>query len=371
MDERITPLVMPKWGLEMREGTIAGWRVDEGARLAVGTPVVEVETDKISNVVEAPDAGLLRRKVARDGETLPVKSLLGVLAEPEVADADIDAFVAAYAVPAADTAGADEVPAFEMAEVDGIRVRYVRRGPERGVPVLLLHGFGGDLGNWLFNLDALAEGAPVIALDLPGHGQSDARLPGTALAELARFVAAFLDRLGVERVHAVGHSMGGAIAARLALDAPARVASLALIGSAGFGTEIDGGYIDGFVAATSRRELKPVVERLFADPSLVSRALVDDLLRYKRMDGVAEALGALARALFPDGAQAELPGRALAGLGVPVLVAWGAQDRVVPAAHAAHAPPGATVAVLEGAGHMAMMEKAGEVNALLKRHLAA
>ncbi|HRZ62012.1 MAG TPA: acetoin dehydrogenase dihydrolipoyllysine-residue acetyltransferase subunit, partial [Rubrivivax sp.] len=72
----ITPLVMPKWGLEMRQGTITGWLVDEGARIEVGTPVVDVETDKISNAVEAPDAGLLRRKVARDGETLPVKALL-------------------------------------------------------------------------------------------------------------------------------------------------------------------------------------------------------------------------------------------------------------------------------------------------------
>ena len=69
----------------------------------------------------------------------------------------------------------------------------------------------------------------MIALDLPGHGQSDTRLPGASLADLAGFVAAFLDRLDVERVHAVGHSMGGAIAARLALDQPKRVASLARI----------------------------------------------------------------------------------------------------------------------------------------------
>lgn len=67
MDARITPLVMPKWGLEMREGTLAGWLVDEGTRLEVGTPVLDVETDKISNAVEAPDPGLLRRKVGQIG----------------------------------------------------------------------------------------------------------------------------------------------------------------------------------------------------------------------------------------------------------------------------------------------------------------
>jgi len=371
MADRITPVVMPKWGLEMREGTVSGWLVEEGARIAVGTPILDVETDKISNAVEAPDPGLLRRKVAREGETLPVKGLLAVLAEDDVPEADIDAFVAAFEVPAADAQGEDAGPAFDFAEVDGIRVRYARRGPESGVPVLFLHGFGGDLGNWLFNLDALAEVAPVIALDLPGHGQSDAKLPGATLADLARFVAAFLDRLDVERVHAVGHSMGGAIATQLALEHPARVASLALVNSVGLGAEINSGYIDGFVGAGSRRELKPVVEQLFADPSLVSRQLLDDLLKYKRLDGVTELLGALAKGLFADGRQADTPGLRLEGGKLPVLVVWGADDRVIPAVHAANAPAGATVEVLAGAGHMSMMEKHGEVNALLRRHIGA
>src|SRR5262249_9526839 len=116
MDPRITPLLMPKWGLEMREGTIAGWLVDEGTRLEVGMPVVDVETDKISNAVEAPDPGLLRRKVAKDGETLPVKALLAVLAEADVPDADIDAYVAAYEVPAAGDEDETSGPAYDWVE---------------------------------------------------------------------------------------------------------------------------------------------------------------------------------------------------------------------------------------------------------------
>ncbi|MEY2687966.1 MAG: Dihydrolipoyllysine-residue acetyltransferase component of acetoin cleaving system [Pseudomonadota bacterium] len=365
----ITPIVMPKWGLEMREGTIAAWLVEEGTRIAVGQPILDVETDKISNAVEAPDPGLLRRRVARSGDTLPVKALLGVLAELAVSDADIDAYIAAYEVPAAgvdDDAG----PAFDWTSVNGIKVRHARRGPESGVPVLFIHGFGGDLGNWLFNLDAIAEVAPVIALDLPGHGQSDPRLPGATLAELAGFVADFLDAIEVPRVHVVGHSMGGAIAARLALDQPMRVASLTLVNSAGLGPEINTGYIDGFVASASRRELKPVVEQLFADPSLVTRQLVDELLRYKRLDGVPELLGRLARTLFAGGRQTELPALELDGRGVPVAVVWGASDRIIPASHARNAPPGAKVAVLAGAGHMAMMEKASDFNALLRGHIA-
>lgn len=364
----ITPLIMPKWGLEMREGTVAGWLVDEGARIAVGTPVIDVETDKISNVVEAPDPGLLRRKIAKDGEVLPVKALLGVLAEADVSDADIDAYVAAYEVPAAGDDDGDAGPAYSYEEVDGIRVRYARRGPDRGVPVLFLHGYGGDLGNWLFNLDAIAEAAPVIALDLPGHGESTPKLPGTSLASLAGFVAALLDRLDVGRVHVVGHSMGGAIGAQLALDHPQRVASLTLVCSAGLGDEINGGYTSGFASAASRRELKPVVEQLFADPALVSRQLLDDLLKYKRLDGVGELLGTLGGALFANGHQAETPVAKVKG--VPMLVVWGAEDRIIPAAHAKNAPAGAQVEVLAGAGHMVMLEKASEFNALVKRFVA-
>ncbi|MBN3725108.1 acetoin dehydrogenase dihydrolipoyllysine-residue acetyltransferase subunit [Burkholderia sp. Ac-20379] len=366
----ITAVVMPKWGLEMREGTVQDWLVREGERIEVGTPLVDVETDKISNAVEAPDPGLLRRIVAQSGETLPVKALLGVLAEQAVSDAEIDAFIAAYQVPAAGGGEEDAGPAFEFAEVDGIRVRYARRGPEAGTPVLFIHGFGGDLNNWLFNLDAVAERHPAIALDLPAHGQSTVKLAGTTLEAQAAFVGRFMEAIGVPAAHLVGHSMGGGIAAQLAVTAPRKVASLALIGSAGFGEEVNAAYTDGFVKADSRRDLKPVAELLFADTALVSRQMLDDLLKYKRIDGVTEALDALGSQLFGGGRQRELPGRDLGSFGKPVLAIWGSEDRVIPSGHAQAAPNGAKVALLDGAGHMPQMEKANDVNALLREHLS-
>ncbi len=369
----ITPIVMPKWGLSMSEGTVVSWLVEEGTQISVGMPILEVESDKIANAVEAPDPGLLRRRLAAEGELLPVKALLGVMAPPEVSDAELDAFVAGYVVPAAAEGEDGEAgPDFLFAEVDGIRVRYARRGDaESGrLPVLFLHGFGGDLDNWLFNLDAVAAAAPVIALDLPAHGQSAVRLPGSgSLADLAGFVQHFLDSIDVERVHIVGHSMAGAIAAQLALDAPQRVVSLVLISSAGLGPEINAGYIEGFVAAATRRELKPVIEQLFADPGLVSRQMLDDLLKFKRIDGVSQALTQLGSTLFGGGRQAALPVAQLDCSKLPVSLVWGSEDRVIPAAHAGLAPAGAKLKVLEGAGHMVMMEKAGEVNALILEQL--
>ena len=368
----ITPIVMPKWGLSMKEGTVMSWLVDVGDEIAVGMPILEVETDKIANAVEAPDPGVLRRKVASEGELLPVKALLGVMADPAVSEADIDDYVAAYVTPSAEEdETADAAPATRWAEVDGLRIRYARRGASEGTPVLFIHGFGGDLDNWLFNIDALGEDLPVIALDLPGHGQSTVKLPGASIAALADFVARFLDVIDVERVHAVGHSMGGAIASQLALAHPRRVASLALIASAGLGAEIDTGYTEGFAKAASRRDLKPVLERLFHDPSLVSRQMIDDVLKYKRLDGVEALLLELNAGLFAGGRQVEQPGLELESTGKPVLVVWGQEDRIVPAGHAGNAPPGATVERFAGAGHMVQMERASEVNRLLRQHVGA
>ena len=98
--------------------------------------------------------------------------------------------------------------------------------------------------------------------------------------------------------------MGALVAGELPAAEPDRALSLTLIAPAGLESEIDQAYIDGFVAATGRKDLKPVLQRLFADPSLVNRSMVDDVLKYKRLDGVQGALEALRDQLFPDGAQA-------------------------------------------------------------------
>lgn len=89
----IKAIAMPKWGMEMSEGVVAEWHVAEGDKISAGDDIVDIETSKIVNTVTSHTGGILRRQVAKSGETLPVGALLGVLAAADVSDADIEQFI--------------------------------------------------------------------------------------------------------------------------------------------------------------------------------------------------------------------------------------------------------------------------------------
>ena len=114
-----------------------------------------------------------------------------------------------------------------------------------------------------------------------------------------------------------------------------------------------------------------MVGQLFADESLVTRQLVDDLLAYKRLDGVDEALHALADALLDGDAQRGDSAALLAAIGgaVPVTVVWGRADRIIPAAQA-ESVAGAVRHLIDGAGHMPHMERPAEVQAAIEETIA-
>jgi len=371
MSATIDRLVMPKWGMSMTEGKLVQWLVEKGTVLTVGDEVAEVETEKINGVVEAQSDGTLRRQVVGAGETVPVGALIGIVADGDVSEDEVQAVITEFKVPSPgegepEAAGAEP----EFVELSGRRLRYLRQG-EGDEIVVLVHGFGGDLEGWLFSQDAFAAEHTVYAVDLPGHGESSKAVGEGSLSDLASALEEFLDLHGHPRVHLVGHSLGGAVSASVALARPERIASLTLLGSAGLGPEINDEYVEGFVHASTRRELKPILELLFADPGLVTRKLVDEVLRNRRLDGAQDALSAIASRLFPGGHQTIDLSAGLAGLGLPLLVIWGERDRIIPAEHAANAPQTATVKVIPSAGHSPHIEAAREVNRLIGEHIQA
>ncbi len=365
MSEAIRPLTMPKWGLSMKEGKVVAWHITEGAQISPGDEIADVETDKILAAVEAQQAGVLRRRVAAEGELVLVGALLAVVGDAGTPDSEIDTFVADFQarfVPPQE--GEEEDAGAETVQVSGRSIRYLKRG-DKGDAVILIHGFGGDLNNWLFNQEAIAGRHTAYALDLPGHGGSAKDVGDGTLAAFGDVLLGFMQVLGIAKAHLVGHSMGGAIALTFAFAYPDRMASLTLIGSAGLGSEIDGAYIEGFIEAQRRKDMKPQLEKLFSNASLVTRQLVEDVLRFKRIDGVQDALRAVADKFCPGGTQVADLRDKLEEISVPVLVVWGDKDQIIPSSHAKGLTGTVRVKIIPDAGHMVQMEAPAEVNRLI------
>ena len=99
MSKKIEPLIMPKWGIEMDEGKLTEWLIDEGTTFSKGDPLVVIETDKISNEVEAEVDSTLRKKVVDADGTYAVGALLGIFASDDTSDEEIDEFINSYVAP--------------------------------------------------------------------------------------------------------------------------------------------------------------------------------------------------------------------------------------------------------------------------------
>jgi pyruvate dehydrogenase E2 component (dihydrolipoamide acetyltransferase) len=367
----IQPIVMPKWGLAMEEGTLTSWLVQNGSKIEKGQEIAEIETTKIANAFESPASGTLRRLVARPGDALPVGALLAVMASSAISDAEIDDFVSSFIVESPTDADTEGAAAERKLVRDGRELVFKAAGLNNvATPVVLIHGFGGDSDNWLFNLDELARSRPVYAVDLPGHGKSTKTTTGE-LGELARAVGDLLRELNGAKVHLVGHSLGAAVAFQILRDRPEAVASITGIAPAGLDDRINDDFIEGFISANKRKDVKAALRLLVGDPDLVSTHMIEAVQRYKRLEGAKEALRAIADKNLPAGRQAvnfrDLVKQDL----VPILIVWGERDAILDPTASRGLPSSVEVVRLENIGHMPHMEAASMVNDRLRRHFDA
>ena len=258
--------------------------------------------------------------------------------------------------------------------VDGTALRYIDEG--RGPPVVFLHGLGASMYAWRKNLAPVAAaGYRVIAFDNRGFGFSDKPATGYDNASYARLTVALLDSLHLPEAVLIGHSMGGAIAAEVAIAHPERVRGLVLISSAGLGARQPPLFHVGrwpvvgplLFAFRGRGLTERLLEATYADPSKVADADVDQYYAPVAEPEYGRSLRAVLREFRFDG----LAGR-LDHIAAPTLVLWGEADRLIPIALgralAAGIPRAAFLSVPR-AGHAVQEEAPEEVNRLLIRFL--
>ena len=256
-------------------------------------------------------------------------------------------------------------------------VRYVRAG--HGDPVILIHGLASSIYSWADVIGPLSEQFDVIALDLPGFGEST-KPPDLAFADLPKALLQLMDGLGLPRASMVGNSLGGAIALLLAEHSPSRVDRLVVIDSAGFGMRtaerpfmirVIGSPLAGAFAdrAPVKRLLTALTLRhLIHDRSKVTEERINEYVTpFLHADALESAQSLLASPVDEQFAAR------LTSIVAPTLVLWGRYDPWLPEAHADRfvaAIKGARKVVLE-TGHLPQEESPKDVARLIREHLAS
>lgn len=261
----------------------------------------------------------------------------------------------------------------------GGELHYTDEG--QGVPVIMVHGYGGSYRNWQKLNDSLKGQYRVIRLDLPGFGLSDLPGAGEEKVDFLRLYSDYftfmLDTLHVDSVYMIGNSMGGMMAWNAALQHPTTIKKLVLIGSAGYELEkIAQGvsklmnvpgmrlfYAKGMPLAMSEGGAR----RVYADTSRINHAEVANNNKLWNRQGNLEAAYRLMQShQFPDSSR-------IRDITTPTLIIWGRNDRIVPVAHAYKFQrdiKGAELVIIDTCGHVPMIERPGVTAAAVRKFLA-
>ena len=267
-------------------------------------------------------------------------------------------------------------------EIDGTAVNYVDIGDEGGHrPIVFVHGLSGQWQNWLENIPHFAQERRVVAMDLPGHGMTEMPQDKITIELYGNFVAELCRRLDLAPAVLVGNSMGGFVAAEVALRAPEVVERLMLLSSAGV-SQMDiakrpvlaAGKAAGFLATANVAQKRWIARRpvlrhwvmslIVRHPSRIKAdAMFEGLMKGADKPGFDDALRACLEYDFRD----RIP-----QIGAPTIVIWGEKDMIIPVKDAdafVSMIEGARKVILEDTGHVPMFERPPTFNKLLREFL--
>lgn len=265
----------------------------------------------------------------------------------------------------------------EAVVVDGNRIAYVECGEVDAPVVLLVHGLLADSGTWAEDLEPLAErGLRAIAIDLLGHGASDAPAGLYLLDDFALLLDDFMAALGLESATICGHSLGGAIAVHFGYHYPDRVERLVLVSAGGLGREVSPALrmlsLPGAEALTGAVMGRRTVQRVLRSPFVHRRFGVtpERLINLRRVgrslfraDQRAAFFRSLRGVIAPSGQRGSFLEMEYLAAHLPTLLVWAERDVIIPVAHARHTHqhlPGSELVVFAGGGHEPHRQNAEE-----------
>jgi len=280
--------------------------------------------------------------------------------------------------------------------VDGEVVNTIELGPDgadRSQPLVFVHGLSGCWENFLEQLPVMARDHRVVTLDLPGFGYSPMPSKEITISGYGRLLDGLLGQLGIDAAAVVGNSMGGFIAAELAIAFPQRVERLVLVSPAGISTREPLAPISPRLASRSPIPALTRIERILAASAAGLASRSDAVSRRARLRELSLSLAVRHAGRLPGPLVAEQlrgvgkPGflqafaaiidydfeERLQEIACPTLIVWGDHDRLVPVRDAdvfAALIPDSRKVIFEDTGHMAMLERPAAFNALLRDFLA-
>ena len=258
----------------------------------------------------------------------------------------------------------------------GAEIHYTDEG--QGIPLVMIHGFGGSFLNWNKLRDRTKDDYRVIRVDLPGFGLSDLPEPEGAKTDFVKqyrdFMTFFIDTLHLDSLYLIGNSMGGMMSWGTAADHPDKVKKLVLISSAGYDLEKISNKVARFFKIPFMEHLftrglplsssQSAAENVYADHSKINPESVKNNNMLWNRDGNIHAACAIVKN------QNDPDTGLIAKVKCPTLIIWGKDDKIVPVDHAPRFQrdiKGSQLLIFDTCGHCAMIEKPDQTAAAIKK----
>jgi len=325
---------------------------------------------KDENIRATPAA----RRLAKNN-TIPLKKVTGTGPMGRIEKNDVEDIInkiqKPFFVDAEKTGGesAEQILKERISNIGDHQLSFKHRGISGQTPLLFIHGFGSDSQTWRYSVGELSKTREVWTIDLPGHGDS-LEFPmeyesKNLFNEYVQILKEFLAKVGLKRVHLIGHSLGGGIALKLALIHLNSVSSLTLLAPMGLGNSINGKFIESFAKGESVQEIRESLNLLFYKNSWVTDSLVNATVLQHQNPEFRKILFRLASLLQKQDEQSWQVRDELQNLSIPVKLIWGKEDQILPSSHTQDLPGSFGVHIFPNTGHMVHIEQSQVINRLI------